>query len=273
MEYEIRQLLFESNEDFNQMLQLQSIVYPGRVFSISGFKRWYVENPMGKVISFNAFYGDEMVAHYACVPIKMNIDGSIVDGLLDMATVTHPDHRGKGLFKTLAKTTYDFAAENGYEFIIGVANGNSFPGYMKYFNFTFVSRLDVKWSFGKSRYEIPSKTFSMYWTQETLQWRLGREKYTVSKNRAYARHGNVPLFKSIMGVFNFEIKNLPKSRHFLRPFNLYVGLGVNTSGFHNFPSFIKHSPFNLIFLDLTGGKLPKINKDNIFFQLVDFDAE
>lgn len=273
MDYEIKRLLFDNDEDFDRMLELQSIVYPGRVFTKVGFKRWYVQNPMGDVISFNAFHDDTLVAHYACVPVKMKIEDRIVLGLLDMATVTHPDHRGRGLFRILAKTTYDYATENGYEFVIGVANANSFPGYMKYFDFTFVSQLDVKWSFGINRYEVPDKKFSMYWDNDTLIWRLGRQKYTVNKNVAFARHGNIPMIKSIMGCFKHNIEGLQKSKNLLRPFSLYVGLGTTPNGFHNFPRFIKHSPFNLIFLDLTGGKLPAINKDNVFFQLIDFDAE
>ena len=40
----------------------------------------------------------------------------------------------------------------------------------------------------------------------------------------------------------------------------------------NVPKFIRPSPFNLIFMDLTEGKLPKVTKENIFFQLFDFDV-
>ena len=57
-------------------------------------------------------------------------------------------------------------------------------------------------------------------------------------------------------------------------FNIYIGLGVNTNnGFYfNLPKFIKRSPFNLIFRDLTNGELPKLNPDNIFFTLLDYDV-
>ena len=54
---------------------------------------------------------------------------------------------------------------------------------------------------------------------------------------------------------------------------LYVGLGAKPKGiFINVPKFIRPSPFNLIFMDLTEGKLPKVTKENIFFQLFDFDV-
>ena len=57
-------------------------------------------------------------------------------------------------------------------------------------------------------------------------------------------------------------------------FNIYVGLGVEKKGgiYFNLPKFVKRSPFNLIFKDLTAGQLPEITKDNIFFQLLDYDV-
>ena len=104
--YTIKLLDFNDNEEsLKKILNLQNIVYEGQhVFHIEPFRNWYLNNPMGKVISFNAFYGDELVAHYACSPYKMLIEGREVLGLFDLATVTHPDHRGKGLFKLLANT-------------------------------------------------------------------------------------------------------------------------------------------------------------------------
>lgn len=279
MEYSIKQLLFDvDDKSLQQVVDLQNIVYQNRTnFTLEGFRFWYLDNPVGRVISFNAFYGELLVAHYACVPIKLLIGGEVTLGLLDIATVTHPDHRGKGLFKTLAKTTYDYAAKNGYKFIIGVANANSFPGYMKYFNFTFVAKLDVKWGWGVNSIAPSNKLFSAYWDKETLNWRTSKPKYSINGHYIYGKYGNYPLIKTLMGCFPSKLLgqiNVNRHKNFLRPLNLYVGLGADLSQEHyfNVPKFIKHSPFNLIFLDLTGGKLPPITKDNIFFQLIDFDV-
>lgn len=277
MGYEIRQLFFNDNGlSLKKVADLQNIVYAdqGKKFTPQDLSFWYLENPMGKVISYNVFNDDDLVAHYACIPIKMNIENMVVSGLLDMATVTHPDHRGKGLFIKLAKTTYDQAKKQGFRFVIGVANANSFPGYMKYFNFTFISQLEVKWGWGEI--DIPCKTFSGYWTKESLDWRLGKSIYSYTKEYGYGRYGKYPLIKTLMGKFTTELFNstiVKKSNLFFRPFNLYIGLGADLSQGHyfKFPRFIKHSPFNLIFLDLTDGILPPINKENITYQLIDFD--
>ena len=139
-QYEIKLLIFDDGDvSLQKVVDLQNIVYDGKhSFEIEGFKQWYLNNPMGRVISFNAFWGEELVAHYACLPYQMKIEDRVGMGLFDMATVTHPDHRGKGLFKKLAQTTYDYAKANGFEFVLGVANANSFPGYIFNFYFFFI---------------------------------------------------------------------------------------------------------------------------------------
>ncbi len=284
MEYQIKRLLFDDGiESLQKVVDLQSIVYAGsnHEFSVDGFKHLYVDNPSGRVISFNAFHGNDLVAHYACIPIKMNIADKLVLGLLDIATVTHPDHRGKGLFKTLAQTTFDYAKENSYGFILGVANANSIHGYMKYFNFTLVSKLMVKYGWGTDIKSASDKTYSVYWNEELLNWRLSKQEYAINKTSIvgktnFYKFRNVLGIKTFMGVFPEKLLvrlNLKKSNNFLRPLNLYVGLGADLKNGHYFsiPGFIKHSPFNLIFMDLTGD-LPPITKDNIFFQLIDFDV-
>ena len=277
MEYEIKQLKFDDGEvSLKQLVNLQNIVYEGKQsFNVDGFKRWYVDNPMGRVISFNAFYNNELVAHYACIPVKMMIEDRVVLGLLDMATVTHPNHRGKGLFKKLARITYDYSKEIGFEFVIGVANANSFPGYMKYFPYEFISKLDVKIGIGNTIKFNKDKLFSTYWDKESLEWRLSirNNQYYISNNNIYGRFKTI--VKTFMGCFEENlISNLNvdrrKSDFCLK---LYVGLGADVKGLYfKVPKFIKRSPFNLIFLDLTEGRLPKVNKDNIFYQLIDFDV-
>ena len=277
MDYEIKQLLFNDGDlSLQKVVNLQNKVYEGKhSFKIDGFRQWYLNNPMGKVISFNAFYGDELVAHYACVPYKMQIDGRVVLGLFDMATVTHPNHRGKGLFKKLAKTTYDYAKEQEFEFVLGVANANSFPGYMKYFPFTFVGQLDVKMGLGTEIECDGEKTYKVFWEKSTFDWRLK----TCAAN--YSRKGNAVIGKynsivqTFMGSYSEEFLNNSniEDKHWdFRP-KLYVGMGAKFKSLYiKVPKFIKRSPFNLIFLDLTHGKLPPIIKDNIFFQLFDFDV-
>ena len=56
MDYEIKQLLFDDGDvSLQKVVDLQNIVYEGsHTFKVKGFRQWYLNNPMGKVISFNA---------------------------------------------------------------------------------------------------------------------------------------------------------------------------------------------------------------------------
>lgn len=275
--YEIRQLLFDDGDiSLQKVVNLQNIVYEGKhTFSVKGFRQWYLNNPMGRVISFNAFYGEELVAHYACIPYKMEINGRVVLGLFDMATVTHPEHRGKGLFKKLAQTTYEYAKTHGFEFVLGVANANSYPGYMKYFPFTFVGQLEVRMGLGEKIECGENKLYKVYWDKDSFNWRLN----TCKAN--YCRKGKAILgqyntfVQTFMGLFSESLLNdsdAQDKQWGCKP-KLYVGMGAKfRSPYFKVPKFIKRSPFNLIFLDLTDGNLPQISKDNIFFQLFDFDV-
>lgn len=271
---EIRQSFFETDKEFDQLVELQNEVYKerGKTFSSEVFKHWYVDNPYGHAISFNAFDDDKMVAHYVCITKKMCVGNRIVDGILSMATVTHPNYRGRGLFKTLAKMTYDYARDNGYEFVIGVANANSFPGFMKYFPFQFIGQLEFKVGFGSHIKKDDDKIFSGYWSEDALKWRC-KKTYKQSGDTLIGDHGRFS--HTLVGCFDEDSISrvkLPKNSFSLKP-SLYIGLGGRPQGiFIKMPKFIKHSPFNLIFMDLTGGKLPQMTKDNVFFQLFDFDV-
>ncbi len=270
----IRQSLFDTNEELLQLVELQNEVYRerGLLFTVDSFKKWYLDNPLGHVLSFNAFDGDKMVAHYACIPTKMIFEGTIVTGLHSMATVTHPDYRGKGLFTTLAKQTIKLARELDYKYIIGVANANSFHAVSNCLGFSSITKLDVKIGFGT---EISQKEDGMtrkYWDNDLFSWRLGcgEHEYTRKGKSLIGRYNM--FVQTFIGTFDDELlRNTSEKSAFLP--KLYVGTGAKFgSCYFDVPKFIKHSPFNLIFLDLTDGELPKITKDNIFFQLFDFDV-
>ena len=179
------------------------------------------------------------------------------------------------MFKKLAQTTYDYAKEQGYEFVLGVANANSYPGYMKYFPFTFVGQLEVRIGLGTNIESDCDKTYKMHWDIDSFNWRL--ETCTANYSR---KHNSIlglynSLVQTYMGNYPDEFlnnTNAEDKRWGFKP-KLYVGLGAKFRCLYlKVPKFIKRSPFNLIFLDLTEGKLPKITKDNIFFQLFDFDV-
>lgn len=252
--------------------------YWSKKYSMEYLTWQYMENPNGKVVSYNAFADNgDLAAHYAAIPINMLIAGKKEKGLLSLNTATHPDHQGHRLFTTLAEKTYIYAAENGYKFVIGVANANSTHGFLKYLKFDLVAPLEFKIGMGDIfKAPVPENLNRVLYDKETLLWRLKcpEFRYTTAGNTIHSSRPE-PLFHTCVAKMpegmNGEKLGLNKT---VDIFNIYIGLGLNNKGglYFNLPKFIKRSPFNLIFRDLTGGALPKITKDNIFFQLLDYDV-
>lgn len=268
-----------NGELLNKLVDLFSASFPkADKFSFEFLDWQYIQNPNGKVVSFNAFTEDgTLAAHYATIPIQMIINGNKERGLLSLNTATHPDHQGHRLFTTLADKTYQYAKNNGYKYVIGVANANSTHGFLKYLGFYMVAPLDFKIGIGDIfQSEVPLNINHIFYDEEILKWRLHCPQYNYSAlgNTIYGNR-NEPCFHTAVAKIPtcVKLESLALRKTF-DIFNIYIGLGANTRNglYFNIPKFIKRSPFNLIFKDLTEGELPKITKDNIFFQLLDFDV-
>lgn len=265
------------NTDDSSLKKIQNLlrlVFDARAAKFSlDYLRWqYVGNPVGTIVGFNAYADDELVAHYATMPIYMLIKGKKTKGLLSLNTATHPQHRGKRLFSILAERTYEYALENGYKFVIGVSNANSTRGFIKNLKFKLIGSLTFKVGVGKIIYPEGGYMFVRYWNKALMDWRL------KNPSMRYYKKGNrivSPIavgFKKIVCHNGAELSLLPKL--YCRPFNLYIGYGADLDNGHyfNLPKLVKHSPFNLIFRDLTNGTLPEVTRENILFELMDFDV-
>ena len=273
MDYRIEQF----KTDDNSILEIQHLLQlvfekNAAKFSFEYLKWQYVENPAGPVIGFNAYKDDVLAAHYETVPVYMNIYGEKTLGLLSKDTATHPDHRGKHLFTLLAERTYQYASENGYKFVIGVANANSTPGFIKHLSFKLIGPLDFKIGIGNKIYPQREYTFSRYWNKEMMDWRLKNPSMKYYKNGDNIVSPIKVGFKKLVCHNGADLVSL--SKLLLRPLNLYVGFGADLGKglYVNLPKFVERSPFNLIFRDLTGDTLPEMNKENVLFELIDFDV-
>lgn len=87
------------------------------------------DNPAGESIIQLAWDNSVLAGHYAVVQAMLSIDGKEVRSGLDVTTMTHPDYRGRGLFRTLAKASYERSAQSGLEIVWGFPNRNSHRGY------------------------------------------------------------------------------------------------------------------------------------------------
>ncbi len=95
-------------------------------------------------IGFIAFTSTGMaVGYYGVIPCFFQLKGNSIVAAQSADTMTHPEHRKKGLFQQLAKQTYDLAREQNIRFIFGFPNQNSLPGFIK-----------LKWQFLPDQFQV-----------------------------------------------------------------------------------------------------------------------
>lgn len=270
--YTKTQITVDKLEDYSKLL---SSVFVNTNKFTQAFLYWqYAKNPEGMALGFDAYFEGKLVAHYVTLPVCYLINGKKTKGLLSLNTAVHPKHQGKKLFTQLAQKTFDEAKLLGYDFIIGVANQNSTHGFIKKLGFYLISPLDVKIGFGKLNLKIKqSYKAKPFWSLKTLKWRLSNPYVSYFKNRNQVfvlakRYGLYAQIYNMDDTLKFD-DNLMKKAPF---FKIWVGLAKKEKAFFTtFPSILKPAPLNLIFKDLKGN-LPILKPNDIFFELIDFDA-
>lgn len=272
MEYSIERINID-NKSLESVKALMEITFPGRTKFTMDYLKWqYVDNPLGYVYGYNAYYEGALAAHYATIPYRLLIDGVSHLGLLSLNTATHPEHRGKQLFTKLAEKTYANAAKDGYEFVIGVANDNSTHGFIKYLGFELITPLTFRVGFGAIAIN-PDCSYKCDLTRDFVEWRLSNpsNQYYAKGNTVFAKRSFFA--KDIVGVVPVDFVPQKVLRSIWRPLNLYVGIGASLNHhYFKLPHLIKRPPFNLIFKSLGENKVIAPNKNNIVFQLLDFDV-
>lgn len=252
-------------------------------FSPATLKWLYADNPCGKVVGFDAFDGEELAAHYVCVPADVRIGGNIRRVLLSLNTATHPKYQGQGLFTRLAEMTYAAGAEQGFEAVYGVANANSTPGFIRKLGFDLVQPLEAKVGLGRLRVDFSAVSrnaeFERVWTPEALAWRLRnpanpvKHVAGVGMSRFYAKaFGSVlPAYAELETAFS----TMSSREAWGSPVHLYLGLVPATASkfttFVDIPNAMRPSPLNLIFRSLRGSSL-NVAAGAVFFSFLDFDA-
>lgn len=164
------------------------------------YLRWLYEgSPLGPVIEANLDDEQGRAGHYAVVPIALASDGAECLGALSLNTAVDERARGGGVFVRLAGEAIEMAERRGVRMIVGVANANSTPGFVRRLSFELVGPLPARillpspgrrrrirsaWA-GEEAFApgnvagdlddllaSPSSGLAPAWTAETLQWRL-----------------------------------------------------------------------------------------------------
>lgn len=269
MEFEYRQTQID-DESLMKYADLLTKVFPSTSKYTFEFLKWqYVDNPCGKVVGYDAFYENKLVAHYVTIPVKYSKNNNPYNGLLSLNTATDPEFQGNGLFTKLAEKTYELATTKGYQFIIGVANQNSTHGFIKKLGFKLISSLNAYiYLFDSEQAAPPNNFFQSIIDNDTLKWRINNpsNKYKFKANCIYS-DTDYNFIKACLS----KVKKHPAVSNFSIGFKMVIGVGnePNTLSKIRVPDKLKPSPLNLIFRKL--GEF-EINFTEIYFELIDFDA-
>jgi GNAT superfamily N-acetyltransferase len=141
----------------------------GKDVSVDYFKWKFLDNPAGNFIGFIAVeeVTGEVAAYYGAIPEKYIVEGEEKTIYQSCDTMTHSNHRRKGLFQKLATHCYEYLRENNELFIIGFGGGQSTPGFIKFgwkrifdFQTLFIPKLfcfaSLLTKFGDSKCEVIS---------------------------------------------------------------------------------------------------------------------
>jgi len=298
------ELLFRPLPDMTESLaqeyvRLFAACFPKAVHFTAEYLLWlYRDNPAGAAVGFDAWDGDRLVAHYACVPAAIRLHGRSSSALLSLNTATHPDYQGRGLFTKLASQTYALGESKGYSCVFGIANANSTPGFLKKLDFKLVGALTAKLGIGSLQtgwaQSTTGVTFTRHWDFASLQWRRNNPSNPVSLVRlmkgaiACRSRGSMIGFSAYaeiacafddrmidQALISDPIRNATASRITLSPLRVYLGSFPNgvfpASTYVNIPAFLRPSPLNFIFRPLVKDVSPP-TMDGILLSFMDFDA-
>jgi len=132
--------------------QLHAAVY-GKTVAPGFFQKKYATAFAGvEYTGYIAYQGEHPAAFYAVIPCYIICSGELILSAQSADTMTHPEHRNKGLFVELALTTFQLCKELGIRLLFGFPNQNSLPG--------FVNKLGWKTAHNMDCFIIHTNSFS-----------------------------------------------------------------------------------------------------------------
>jgi GNAT superfamily N-acetyltransferase len=259
---------------------LLNAVFDSTAFSPEALAWRYRDNPAGAVVGADAWDGERLAAHYVTCPLEARIDGQVVRGLLSLNTATHPDYQGRGLFTRLAEAAYAQGTQAGYDFVIGVANANSTPGFLRKLAFQNVGRLHAgvlaRLPGGFSNAPLQ---YEGAWRGELLSWRLANPngRYVIARRGAllgvWART-HLPFVRCAAFLADQEQSARTAAGAPLAA-TLFIGLeprmDLGRHGFLPVPERFRPSPLNLIWRSIGANAPAALRPDAAALNFLDFD--
>lgn len=261
---------------------LRSTFPQARQLSAAYLEWYYARNPDGRVFAYNAYGGDQLLAHCAAVPFRARVHGVEELGLAVVHLATRPEQRGRGLIKALARHSLEAAALGGCRFAIGISNANSTFPFVHRLGFQMVEPFDVRIGLGPVPRRQPGAQpeFERTWTRESLTWRLSRPDHPYR----VLRRGGASVILASSGIAGLQVElgtfpdaqigcPLPEGR--VGPLRVWIGLDPSRRWtgrpFLKLPVRLRPSPLNFIFRDLTE-RGRRLEPGRVRADMLDYDA-
>lgn len=105
----------------------------------------YFKNVNGNALMRIALDEEKNVVagQYTVIPMKMKVNKKIIDCLMSVNTLTKEEYRGQKIFTGLADLVFNEGISKGYEFVYGMPNQNSYPGFVKKLNFNDIGSIPL----------------------------------------------------------------------------------------------------------------------------------
>jgi hypothetical protein len=82
------------------------------------------------------------IGYYGVIPCFMKLANRTILAAQSADTMTHPQHRFKGLFVELSNLTFQLCRDNGIKLLFGFPNQNSLPGALNKLGWQITERMD-----------------------------------------------------------------------------------------------------------------------------------
>jgi len=253
------------SEDFNVLIPLMKNCF-GMDVDINYFRWKYTENPAGSFVGFIAIdtFTKEIGGYYGVIPQFFEINGERKTIYQSCDTMTHSEHRRRGLFRKLAMHCYAELEKDGKLFVIGFGGGQSTPGFLKFgwrrlFDYRYYFRPSQLCRFGQgaesikneitltkalkaidngldvSRSDISARVKGIR-TPEQIKWRLSNPYHQYLALRAKSDEKSYILFYvdgDKLVVFDVHLENPSSGKTMMK----FLNREVTKKGFKGIISF------------------------------------
>lgn len=177
----------------------------GRSLTHPGNREWFiwkhVQNPFGSSPGFVAVENNRVVGVRLFMKWAFRKGSEIFPALRPVDTATHPDARGKGVFKKLTLDALSELNKDNQYFIFNTPNSNSLPGYLKmgwkpfqqnFYGFYFLSNpigassIEFHNDFEKFLFRSTNSNATVIATDKTpafFSWRYNPDSYRIASIR------------------------------------------------------------------------------------------